>query len=59
MKHHLDHLIDYTIDFFTNLKDKYGKGRERLTELRNFDNIQATKVVLRNQKFYVNRKKVL
>ncbi len=55
VKYHLDHLIDYAVDYFTNLKDKYGKGRERLTELRNFDNIQATKVVLRNQKFYVNR----
>ena len=55
VKYHLDHIIDYTIDFFQRLKDKYGIGRERQTELRNFDNIEATKVVLRNTKLYVNR----
>ncbi|TDR26108.1 DNA gyrase/topoisomerase IV subunit A [Flavobacterium cheniae] len=55
VKFHLDHIIDYTIDFFQRLKDKYGKGRERQTELRSFDNIEATKVVLRNTKLYVNR----
>ena len=53
VKHHLAHLIEYAIDYFTRLKEKYGKGRERLTELRNFDNIQATKVVLKIKKFYV------
>lgn len=55
VKHHLANIIDFSIDYFVKLKEKYGKGRERLTELRSFDNIQATKVVLRNQKFYVNR----
>jgi len=55
VKHHLDHIIDYTVDFFQMLKDKYGKGRERQTELRSFDNIEATKVALRNTKLYVNR----
>lgn len=55
VKHHLNHIIDYTIDFFQKLKDKYGKGRERQTELRSFDTIEATKVVLRNTKLYVNR----
>jgi topoisomerase IV subunit A len=55
VKYHLDHIIEYTIDFFQKLKDKYGKGRERQTELRSFDNIEATKVVLRNTKLYVNR----
>lgn len=55
VKHHLDNLIDFAIDFFQKLKDKYGKGRERQTELRSFDTIEATKVVLRNTKFYVNR----
>lgn len=55
VKHHLAHIIDYTINFFQTLKDKYGKGRERQTELRNFDTIEATKVVLRNTKLYVNR----
>ncbi|MNK15913.1 DNA gyrase subunit A [compost metagenome] len=55
VKHHLDNLIDFAIAYFLNLKEKYGKGRERKTELRNFDNIEATKVVLRNTKLYVNR----
>lgn len=55
VKHDLDHIIDYTIAFFQMLKDKYGKGRERQTELRSFDTIEATKVVLRNTKLYVNK----
>lgn len=55
VKHHLAHIIDFAIDYFTKLKEKYGKGRERQTELRNFDTIEATKVVLRNTKLYVNR----
>ena len=55
VKHHLDHIIDFAIDFFQRLKDKYGKGKERQTELRSFDNIEATKVALRNTKLYVNR----
>ncbi len=54
VKHHLDHIIDFAVDFFQKLKDKYGKGRERLTELRSFENIEATKVVLRNTRLYVN-----
>jgi len=55
VKHHLDNLVDFAIDYFVKLKEKYGKGRERQTELRNFDTIEATKVVLRSQKLYVNR----
>src|SRR5690606_19994348 len=55
VKYNIEHIIDFTISFFTTLKEKYGKGKERKTELRNFDNIEATKVVLRNQKLYVNR----
>ncbi|MCI4443092.1 MAG: DNA gyrase/topoisomerase IV subunit A [Lentimicrobium sp.] len=55
VQHHLDNLIDFAITYFTRLKDKYGKGRERQTELRSFDNIEATKVALRNTKLYVNR----
>ena len=55
VKHHLNNIIDFAIDFFQKLKDKYGKGRERQTELRSFDNIEATKVVLRNTKLYVNK----
>lgn len=55
VKHDLEHLTDYAIAYFTRLKEKYGKGRERQTELRIFDTIEATKVVLRNTKLYVNR----
>jgi topoisomerase-4 subunit A len=55
VKHNLEHLIDFAIAYFAKLKEKYGKGRERQTELRIFDDIEATKVVLRNTKLYVNR----
>ena len=55
VRHHLAHIIDFAIDYFTKLKEKYGKGKERQTELRSFDTIEATKVVLRNTKLYVNR----
>ena len=55
VKHHLEHLIDFAIAYFSKLKEKYGKGRERQTELRIFDDIEATKVVLRNTKLYVNK----
>lgn len=55
VKHHLENLIDFAIAYFQGLRDRYGKGRERKTELRSFDNIEATKVVLRNTKLYVNR----
>ncbi len=54
VKHHLNHLIEFAINYFIRLKEKYGKGRERLTEIRSFDTIEATKVVLRNTKLYVN-----
>jgi topoisomerase-4 subunit A len=55
VKHDLAHIIDFAIAFFTRLKEKYGKGKERQTELRIFDDIEATKVILRNTKLYVNR----
>jgi len=55
VKHHLEHLIDYAIAYFTRLKKGYGKGRERKTEIRIFDDVDATKVVIRNTKLYVNR----
>ena len=55
VKHHLENLVDFAVSYFHGLKDRYGKGRERKTELRSFDNIEATKVVLRNTKLYVNR----
>ncbi len=55
VKHHLANLIEYAIDYFKELKSKYGKGKERKTEIRIFDDIVATKVVIRNTKLYVNR----
>ncbi|GAA3626107.1 DNA gyrase/topoisomerase IV subunit A [Flavivirga jejuensis] len=55
IKHHLANLIDYAIAYFKRLKKDYGKGRERKTEIRIFDDVDATKVVIRNTKLYVNR----
>lgn len=55
IKHHLAHLIDYAIAYFTRLKKDYGAGRERKTEIRTFDDVDATKVIIRNTKLYVNR----
>ena len=55
VKHHLEHLIDYAIAYFTRLKKEYGQGRERKTEIRTFDDVDATKVIIRNTKLYVNR----
>jgi topoisomerase-4 subunit A len=55
VKHNLAHLIDFAINYFKSLKEKYGKGRERKSEIRIFDDIEATKVVIRNTKLYVNR----
>lgn len=54
-KHHLAHLIEYAIDYFKALKKQYGQGRERKSEIKIFDEIEATKVVIRNTKLYVNR----
>ena len=54
-KHHLEHLVDYAVAYFNRLKTTYGKGKERKTELRLFEDIEATKVVMRNTKLYVNR----
>ncbi|MCG9792402.1 DNA gyrase/topoisomerase IV subunit A [Flavobacterium algicola] len=55
VKYDLEHLTDFAIAYFVKLKEKYGKGRERKTELRVFDDIEATKVILRNTKLYVNK----
>ena len=56
VKNHLEHLIDYSINYFKQIKKKYGKGRERKTEIKTFDNIVATTVAVANLKLYVNRK---
>lgn len=55
INNYLDHIIEYTIDWFSKLKQKYGKGYPRMTEVRNFDTIEATKVVEANEKLYINR----
>lgn len=53
-KHHLAHLVQYAIDYYLNIQKKYGKERERKTEIRIFDTIDATKVAVANVKFYAN-----
>ena len=51
----LDHLTEYAVAYYERIRDKYGKGRERRTELREFDSIEATKVAVTNAKLYVDR----
>ena len=55
VKHDLAHLTEFAINYFRDLKEKFGKGRERKTEIATFDSVEAAKVVIRNQKLYVNR----
>lgn len=55
IKNKIENIIPYTIEWFERLKNKYGKGRERKTEIRNFENIEAAKVVIANEKLYVDR----
>ena len=52
---HLDNIVGYTVDWFLMLKEKYGKAYPRQTEIRNFDTIEATKVVEANEKLFINR----
>ncbi len=53
--HHLKHLVDFAIAYYQNLLTKYGKGKERKTEIRSFQSVTATEVIANNQKLYVNR----
>ena len=55
VKKNLANLIDYAVEYFKNLKTKYGKGKERKTEIRIFEDIVASKVAMKNAKLYVNR----
>lgn len=55
VKNDIEHIIPYAIAYFKRIKEKYGKGRERRTEIRNFENIEAAKVVIANEKLYINR----
>jgi topoisomerase-4 subunit A len=54
VKNHLANIVSYTINYFQQIKKKHGKNRDRKTEIRSFDTIEATKVVVANQKLYVN-----
>jgi topoisomerase-4 subunit A len=54
VKNHLANIVEYAINYFRQIKKKYGKGRERKTELRSFENIEAAKVVVANEKLYCN-----
>ncbi len=56
VKNHLDNLIQYAVDYFKDLKEKYSTGKERKTEIRVFDNINASKVIISNKKLYVDYK---
>lgn len=53
--HNINNLIDFTISWYIMLKDKYGKDYPRKTEIRSFDNIEAAKVAVANEKLYINR----
>ena len=55
IKSHLSNLINYAISYFKRLRIDYGKGKERKTEIKVFDDVDVTKVVIRNTKLYVNR----
>ena len=55
VNHDLKHLTEYAVAYYNRIKEKYGKGRERRSELREFDSIEAAKVVVANAKLYVNR----
>lgn len=55
VRNNIEHIIPYSIAYYERIKAKYGKGRERKTEIRNFENIEAAKVVIANEKLYINR----
>ncbi len=55
VKHDLEHLTDFAVAYFETLLKKYGKGRERKTEIREFDTIQVKQVAIANTKLYINR----
>ncbi len=54
-EHHLRHVTDYAIAYFQNLLEKYGKNRERKTEIKSFQSVTALDVIANNQKLYVNK----
>ena len=52
---HLDNIVEYTVEWFRMLKEKYGRNFPRRTEIRSFDTIDSTKVIEANEKLYINR----
>ncbi len=56
VKFNLNNMIDYAVDYYKHLKEKYGKGRERKTEIRVFDTIEAAKVAANNERLYADFK---
>lgn len=54
IKNHLNNLVEYAIDYFKDLKKRFGEGKERKTEIKTFDSINATKVIIANRKLYVD-----
>src|SRR3989339_105957 len=55
VNHHLENLTDYAVAYYDNLLKKFGKGRERKTEIKEFDTIQVKQVAIANTKLYINR----
>ncbi len=54
VKNHLANLIDYAVEYFKDLKKRFGAGKERKTEIKVFDNIAASKVIIANRKLFVD-----
>ena len=55
VKHHLKNLIEYAIEYYKNLRKKYSEGKDRKTEIKIFDTIEAAKVIVANKRMYINR----
>ena len=55
VKNNLNHIIEYTIQYFTHLKKHYGKERKRKTKIEEFDDLDKKKISIKNQKLYVNK----
>ena len=55
VKNNLEHIVEYTIQYFTHLKKQYGKDKKRKTLIEEFDDLDKKKISIKNQKLYVNR----
>lgn len=54
IKHNLENLIDFAVEYYKDIKKRFGEGKERKTEIKTFDSINATKVIIANKKLYVD-----